>query len=54
MNLSDVFTTPFKLVYSHIFEDPALSLRVKLKTDDIYDKQQKKKYIFCLKCILIY
>ena len=43
MNLSDVFTTPFKLVYSHIFTDPTLSLRVKLKTDNIHDKTTKEE-----------
>ena len=51
MNLTDIFTSPFKLVASRTFVDPTPSLRVSLKTKNITTRLPKKKYLFYLKCI---
>ena len=47
MNLKDIFTTPFKLVASRTFLEPIPTLKVKLKTDNIFDKSTKEE-IFIL------
>ena len=43
MNLTDVFTSPFKLTSSPTFVDPVPSLRVSLKTNNMRDKTTKEE-----------
>ena len=48
MNLTDVFTSPFKLSASRTFVDPIPSLRVSLKTKNMHGKTTKEEiFILC-------
>ena len=43
MNLIDTFESPFKLVYHHQYRDPCDGLRVKYRTNNIYDETTKEE-----------
>ena len=43
MNLTDVFTTPFKLAYSRTYMEPIPSLKVGFKTNNMNDKTTKEE-----------
>ena len=45
--LSEIFSSPFKLVYSNTYHNPTYGLKVNFKTDDIYDETTKEE-IFIL------
>ena len=43
MNLIDTFKSPFKLVYHYQYRDPCDGLRVKYRTNNIYDETTKEE-----------
>ena len=52
MNLIEVFEPPFKLVSSKMFTNPIPELKVKFKTEDIYDTTTKEEIFILSKMYL--